>query len=370
MGFLKRFFGNNKSQINSEKNRNSIINEKESLKTIESNSNQYKNTSFDIKDILLVYLCDRIIVGDYGKSEYYYNKYGISFLNERLKKLEHQGYIRIDSSKESIGYLKLVDLKEIAKTFDIKTSGKKAEICKRIIDNVSEDEIEKYISERHWRKTEAGEELLKKYPYVDYYMEKHEYYLDNIGMDLNYLSKLFTANVNGRVRDVIWGELNRKTIEYYSNAFKTGKFNDFCALLEIKALFLEEEKNYKDALRMYVEYINYIVNFKVSLSVLLIYRNDMKSKYAVEFLFDEMKIEIYPFVSERLMRMCNECEFDSNQFKQFILDVLLKQKDTGMFSPDELTQFLFVGFDGNEDEQKKICKRVMNKSYKQVNSKR
>jgi hypothetical protein len=75
-------------------------------------------------------------------------------------------------------------------------------------------------------------------------MEKHPYSLENVGLDINSCSKLFSGNPNGQVRDVIWSELYRRSIESYSKGMTKGKFRYYCELLRPMALFLEDESRY------------------------------------------------------------------------------------------------------------------------------
>lgn len=72
--------------------------------------------------------------------------------------------------------------------------------------------------------------------------------LDNIGLDVNTYSKLFSGNPSRRVRDVLWGEFNRRSVDYYTKGMTEGDFRDYCELLRTMALFLEEENRHKDAL--------------------------------------------------------------------------------------------------------------------------
>ena len=47
---------------------------------------------------------------------------------------------------------------------------------------------------------------------------------------------------------MLWGEFNRRSVDYYTKGMTEGDFRDYCELLRTMALFLEEENRHKDAL--------------------------------------------------------------------------------------------------------------------------
>ena len=87
-----------------------------------------------------------------------------------------------------------------------------SDICARIAENSSEDVLQSEIIERYWILTEKGKLYLEEHAYIRFFMEKHPYSLENIGLDINAYSKLFSGNPIGQVRDVLWGEFNRLSL--------------------------------------------------------------------------------------------------------------------------------------------------------------
>ena len=320
--------------------------------------------STKIQSVILVALAEKYKVGEKKYPEYFRSRYGIGFPNELFSKLEKDGFIKPASASDSLPHLKLPELKEIATQYGIKTSGKKDELCQRIIEQVPEAELGKHVPDRYWVVTDAGKELLKKNPHVTYYLEKHKYTLDTIGLDINAIDKLFSNKPNGRVRDVIWGELNRKCLECFKNEIPKGKFYNYCEILHTQALFLEEEKRYKDALKTYVRYLHYRANFQAALDAINQYSYSKDIDEAADSLY--MRAEIYPFIATEIMSINEGCEFDSTQLKAFILEVLQGENDTGIFTPEELTEFIMFGLNGNEDGQKQLCKKAMKAASKKI----
>ena len=194
-------------------------------------------------------------------------RFGIGFPKEKLQQLANNGYLRVSTAVETLPCLKATELKAIATKLGVKTSGKKSDICARIAENSSEDVLQSEIIERYWILTEKGKLYLEEHAYIRFFMEKHPYSLENIGLDINAYSKLFSGNPIGQVRDVLWGEFNRLSEKYFIEGVNQKSFRNYCDLLRTMALFLEEENRHKDALAMYIRYLHYRANFDAGVSV-------------------------------------------------------------------------------------------------------
>ena len=372
MGFLKSLFGKKSQQEQETANQPStpVQNEPQiSLKvevksTIPTPTPSASTPSPTVQSVILVALAEKYKVNEKKYPDYFRYQYGIGFPNELFSKLEKEGLIKPASASDSLPHLKLPELKAIASQYGLKTSGKKDELCQRIIEQVPEAELDNYVKDRYWAVTEAGKDLLKQNPHVTYYLDKHKYSLETIGLDINAIDKLFSSKPNGRVRDVIWGELNRKCLECFKNDIPKGQFHDYCEILHTQALFLEEEKRYKDALKTYVRYLHCRINFFAALDALKYYSYTKNIDEAADSLY--MRAEIYPFIATEIMSINEGCEFDSVQLKAFILEVLQGEKDTGIFTPEELTEFIMFGLNGNEDGQKQLCTEAIKVASKKI----
>ena len=372
MGIFKSLFGrkNQQEQKTNKQPSTSVKNEPQISFKVEVKSATPAPTpsistpSSTVQGVILVALAEEYKTNEKKYPEYFRYKYGIGFPNELFSKLEKGGLIKPASASASLPHLKLPELKELASQYGIKTSGKKDELCQRIIEQVPETELDKHVQERYWTVTDVGKELLKQNPHITYYLEKHKYSLENIGLDINGIDKLFSMKPNARVRDVIWGELNRKSLECFKNDIPKGQFQSYCEILHIQALFLEEEKRYKDALKTYIRYLHYNANFFAALEAINQYSYSKDIDEAADFLY--MRAEIYPFMATEIMSINEGCEFDSIQLKAFILEVLQGEKDTGIFSPEELTEFIMFGLNGDEEGQKQLCKKAMKSASKKI----
>ena len=247
-------------------------------------------------------------------------------------------------------------------------SGKKDEICERITENLNNNEIDRYITDRYWKLTEEGKKKLDEKPYISFYLEKHEYSLANIGINIFSLSKEMENAVTGNIRDILWGKFNQLSLKFYNNGMVKGEFKDYCELHRIMALFLKEEKRYKEALFQYSKYIYYRANFEASLSALNHYNNMASIGFKTDDCADVLynRAVIYPFMADELISISNECDLDSVHLREFLLDAFSKEHDTGVFTATELTELTMSGLNGNNEAQREICVNVMNSAIKEL----
>ena len=356
MGVLKSLFGVKKDEPK--------VTVQLQMSPVQKEETPLKKVSASVQDLVLLSLAEDYKVGEIKYPDFFRSRFGIGFPNERFQKLEKTGLLRQSTSIETLPHLKATELKTIASKFGIKTSGKKEELCSRIAESVSEESIDGDISEKYWIVTEKGKALLEENKYISFFMEKHPYSLENVGLDINSCSKLFSGNPNGQVRDVIWSEFNRRSIESYSKGMTKGEFRDYCELLRTMALFLEEENRHKDSLGMYMRYIHYRANFEAGLSAIRYYSILKEVDNAADTLY--MSTEIYPFIAKEIQTMSYGCGYDSQQLHAFMKEAFSKEKDTGVFSPAELADLVMCGLNGDQEGQKKICRAAMRSAVKKL----
>lgn len=81
-------------------------------------------------------------------------------IREYIENLRIQGYIEYVDENEKLKLLKVVDLKNILKIFNLKTSGKKIELIERIRNNILIDKFSCFLPEGEYlTRTNKGEEL-------------------------------------------------------------------------------------------------------------------------------------------------------------------------------------------------------------------
>lgn len=276
--------------------------------------------------------------------------YGIPFVKQEYQSLYTEGYIRESTNRESLIHLKVADLKTIASDIGVSGSGKKEDLCNRIVDNVTDEGLVTYNLSHYWMLTDKGREELQNNPYIDLYTGSHKYHLQEIGLGYEKIASDMNGLSPNRYRDVVWRNLNEMSVNSYTSAMKTTNFFQYREVLRTMGLFLEEEGKYKDGLYQYLRCIYYNVNFKAVTSALVNYKMFKKMKDASEaFMLDA---EIMPYEIDDLTRLIDECGFKSKDFDAFMLEAFQKERDTGIFNPQEMVDFVNFGLRKYTGKQK------------------
>ncbi len=164
-----------------------------------------------------------------------------------LDSLYERGFICLGSVKECLEKEKVTVLKELLSKKSEKKTGKKAELIDRILGVYANDELEKLFPEKYYALTDLGRLELQENEYVIYAHRKM--YLS--AWDVNIL--IHTTNNYATYRDVIWGELNRRCLEYIQSKnyglYRNTRLNMYD--------FLIEEGKYIIALQQLVEVVSY-----------------------------------------------------------------------------------------------------------------
>lgn len=374
MGLFKSLFSSkNTKEKNSKEN---IAQEITFNKKVEMINQQYDNkrkvnSNFpeEIKELILLASAEKYPVKDAEYPEYsWFTKYGISFPDEYFRSLAEKNLIRYASASESLSNLKAKDLKEIAEKFNLSKTGKKDVLCDRILSNLSEkdlnDAFESLNAKIYWKVTPEGIEKLKENPYIQFYLDKHEYILESIGIGLFELYSLCKDRTKPRIRDLLWGQFNRLSIEFYQEGISKGDFTNYCCLLEIMALFLKEEEKNKPALEMYLNYLFYNINFKSSLPVLTYYSLQKNINNAANLLYTYT--EMMPITASRLSGLASKSNLDSRALRDYMVNYFNTKTDVGLFSSTELADYLMAGLSNDKDYQEKACLRVMKNAKNQM----
>ena len=141
----------------------------------ERKANSYpSSTGLYVAEILLLEYCS---YGTYPKTKmgypgFWWFEYGIRDIGNALKSLEKRGYIEYGKAKDAIKKLTVAELKEIAGEHNIQVAGKKADILNTVLSSLSDEELEKYATNKKYVLTEKGNTELHENLYVPY-MHKH-----------------------------------------------------------------------------------------------------------------------------------------------------------------------------------------------------
>ena len=317
------------------------------------------NELVTLQEIALLYFAPRYTIDEKEFPEYLRTTYRIGFPREMLQRLYKTGFLRYSNTKESLEKIKASELKDIAQKMGIKSSQKKDELLNNLMQNVDESRLIPYIKVRYWVLTNEGEELINNHPYIKYYLEPHPYSLKEIGIDFNTFCKVAG---NKRYRDSIWSELNRLLIEKYRAGIEKHNFQEYCQVLRTQALFLQEESKYLDALAIYARYLYYNCNYDAGLKAILFYNILKKSTEMEEQLY--INAELLPFQVKELTSLCSDCDLTSQDLKVFLIKCFNKEKDSGLFTEEELSNFIMCELNGEKEQSKAICKNTAQRAIR------
>ena len=127
-----------------------------------------------VAEILMLYYC---ALGTYphprnGYPGLWWFGYGVRNVGLLLESLESRGFIALRPAADSLGSLKVSQLKELLESQGVPSTGKKADLIARIAAEVSEDVIAAAGVERKYGLTELGAAELLENEYVPY-MHNH-----------------------------------------------------------------------------------------------------------------------------------------------------------------------------------------------------
>ena len=102
----------------------------------------------------------------------------------------------------SIVNYKVSDIKNVLKKYNLKVSGKKEELIKRISENLSDDEISKEFKNNTYILTQEANDFLKENNYLVYY---NEHNLEKFFLLKKYESLFKKAKITDSIYDVLYG---------------------------------------------------------------------------------------------------------------------------------------------------------------------
>lgn len=101
-----------------------------------------------------------------GYPAFWWFEYGIRNVGAKLQSLEERGFIRMSTPLESVSSLTAPQIKEILKAHNLPLSGKKDDLVQRIKENLTDNDVSDYISERKYALTDLGKNELSENEYV------------------------------------------------------------------------------------------------------------------------------------------------------------------------------------------------------------
>jgi hypothetical protein len=169
-------------------------------------------------------------------------------VDKYLRSLLDRGFLKVGDLQSAIEKENATVIKDELKKHGLKVSGRKAELVKRLMAEVSHEELNSRFSKRTYQLTELGKQVLEEEGYVSYI---HRHTLEDL--DIWSLNRIIHEPPYMPYRDKIWGYLNKRSMEH----FAARDFGLYRNCRHHMSTFLMEEKKIEDALGMLSEVVFY-----------------------------------------------------------------------------------------------------------------
>lgn len=330
-------------------------------------------------DLIMLSLAPKIKTAEKHPSGYIFEKYEISNPGKILSQLHENGYIEEATSKNSLQFLTVAELKSLANEIGVSVKGKKATIV-ATLQNVDEEVLSPHVVERYWTRTESGEVALKANPYIDFFLDKHEYNLEYVNIDIWSVNKEFAKNPKCPYRDIIFRQLNKNMNGFQQNYLKDPKkgtypLQQYCNCLECMGLFIEEEKSYINASDYYFQYLFKKINVYASADFLYSWQIIFNGRpYDKNLLYENFwqNSMIHPYEKTVILRLIDECGIEEDDVRNALITSFKRADDQSAMNEEETADFVILQLTGNEDDAHEMAisaaKRMTKRLKKEINN--
>lgn len=277
---------------------------------------------------------------------YWWYKYGVSDVQGILNSLEKRGYITVGSIRDAILKSKVADIKVSLKQRNLKVTGKKEILINRLVANVPEKELDNEFSQRPYKKTELGEQILKKYEWIPF-IHRHNCQ----DLDIWNLTELVQQPPYLPYRDKIWGYLNEKSIEHFANKdfglYRNTKFE--------MSEFVAQEGKYSIAFDVLCEVVAFDLNGAdngFEMDCLFIY-------YEYYFPYQNSLNTLPPGVIDRIKEYSNILGWNELELKEHLMNRFLKiHVPLRLFTNEECVEIVIAELDKNIEKLEQIYNKA------------
>ena len=324
-------------------------------------------------ELVMLSLAEHYLTTETNYPSYLTYTYEIANPLKILKNLQENGLIEVGSAIDALDHFKLPELKEIAASLGIVVKGKKTDIISQLSE-AGEDSLSRFVNERTWKITESGKAELRANPYIQYFLEKHPYNVNEVGVDIWSVNDEFVKNPKLLYRDIIFSQLNSQ-MNKASIAFQkdpmSGSANthQYCECYRMMGLFIEEEgKSFVNAADYYFQYLFKRINIHAGLQLLNTYnlfKNNRKYQAeAIQKYYDD--IQLYPFHKSELLRLIDELNFDGEAVRKSMIISFKRANDTGIMTEKEAADFVILELNGESDKSRELAEKLARKAVKKL----
>jgi hypothetical protein len=259
-----------------------------------------------------------------------------------LSSLLKRGFLQIGDIKSTLEQNTVDTIKNILKKYNLKISGKKAEIIQRLLDEVPQETLNAECHRRIYQLSDLGKAEIEKEDYVLYI---HNHPIEGLGIWS--LNKLVYTEPRRPYRNIIWTYLNQRGGELFSS----GNFGLYrnCRLAMSK--FLAEENKLKASLKMLAEVVFYDLcgadnNYDPNTI-------DIAAEYF--FPYEDSSVTIAPGIIQDIVECKENLEYSDEKLKEVMLDRIKKlSSPIKLFTPDECVDIVIMEINKNTEALKKI----------------
>lgn len=367
MGVLSSLFGKKEKNINApapSKNGDATR-----IPTFHLRGNSDTNGLYP-SELVMLAVAEKYSITETQFPSYLTYTYEIANPSKMLKNLQERGFLKIGSPIDALPKLKLPELKEIAMSLSVAVKGNKSDIISQL-SGVDEEQLGKYVAERLWKRTENGEAALKANPYIQYFIDKHNYNISDVGVDIWSVNEELVKNPKCSYRDIIYRQLNNQmnkaSIAIQNDPMsRIANAHKYCECYRIMGLFVEEEKSYTNATDLYFQYLFKRINIEAGLQLLInyqLFKNDKKylSNLIMQY-YDN--IQLYPFHRTEILRLIDELDISGSEIRNALITSFERAGDSGIMSVEEAADFVILELSGDIDEAKDLSNRLAKKAVK------
>lgn len=296
-------------------------------------------------EIILMYWLDRKHL-DSSFPGYFKYQYGID-TKTSAKKLFKKGFVSEASIAESLSSLKVPELKDILRKHNLKVSGRKAELIKRIQHHLSETDMRPFLKQRPLKITEKGQSIIEVY---DYIIHAHRYNSQNgtyhVAEAIKFVKE--TNDKNPRGGDIAWA-LYQKALSKHHRNLDFGLYRNVHSGM---AEQLEREEKKKDALMIYLE-----------ICIL-----DLSGLGNSGYIMKPDLVFLAPGILRNIESLCDEKQIEENSLKGLFEQAwkrILPSLPFHYLDQEMCFKSLKAGF--KEDES--FIKEIVTKAYKEIDRK-
>ncbi len=268
---------------------------------------------------------------------FWWYKYGVRAVDKCLHSLLERGFLQVGDLQSAISLENTTVLKEELKKHGLKVSGKKDELIKRLMEQISQDELNERFTKRTYQLTELGKQALEEEDHVPYI---HRHIIEDL--DIWSLNRIVHEPPYMPYRDKIWGYLNKRSLEH----FTVRNFGLYRNCRYYMFNFLMEEKKLKDALGMLSEVVFYDLS-------------GLENGYDPKFLdvlsehffpYKDSLVTMAPGITSAVMFCQKELNLSDDDLKAVMLERMASlSTPLHIFTPEECVDIVFMESKGETD---------------------